>query len=115
MTLQLTLRNTIDFLFLSFFTQETHELAHTSVGRINCGCWGRRDFNVWRLCKGCWDENQLAVLATYAGPATFTHHVAAARQPGNATAQWIREGVFLNGCVTRQVRADATTRVQGKQ
>src|SRR5690606_23929305 len=46
-----------------------HELAHTSVGRMVCGCWGKRNFNVWNLCGECWAENPLAILATYAGPA----------------------------------------------
>jgi hypothetical protein len=47
--------------------QETHELAHTGVGRLICGCWGKRNFNVWRLCEGCGDH-PLAILATYGGP-----------------------------------------------
>ena len=48
---------------------ETHELVHTSVGRLICGCWGVRDFNVWGLCDGCKDSYPtLSTLATFAGP-----------------------------------------------
>lgn len=68
MKITLTPKNTIALLFLSFFMQETHELSHTSVGRMVCGCWGKRNFNVWNLCGECRDENPLAILATYAGP-----------------------------------------------
>ncbi len=66
MKINLTPKNGIALLFLSFIMQETHELAHTGVGRIICGCWGKRNFNFWGLCKGC--EDPLAILATYAGP-----------------------------------------------
>jgi hypothetical protein len=69
MKITLTPKNSIALLFLSFIMQETHELAHTSVGRLICGCWGKRNFNVWTLCKGCSDEEPLSILATYAGPA----------------------------------------------
>src|SRR5690606_9339921 len=47
----------------------THELAHTSVGRLLCGCWGARDFNVWGLCRQCVTGPPLTLLATFAGPA----------------------------------------------
>lgn len=71
--LSLKPRSTIALLFLSFFMQETHELAHTGVGRIICGCWGRRNFNLWGLCSGCSDEKPLSILATWGGPAyTFS-------------------------------------------
>lgn len=69
MKITLTPKNTIALLFLSFIMQETHEIAHTSVGRFICGCWGKRNFNVWNLCKGCSDEKPLSILATVAGPA----------------------------------------------
>lgn len=69
MKITLTLKNSLALLFLSFIMQETHELAHTGVGRLICGCWGRRDFNFWTLCSGCSDQNSLSILATYAGPA----------------------------------------------
>lgn len=69
MKVTLTPKNSIALLFLSFIMQETHELAHTGVGRIICGCWGKRNFNVWTLCSGCSKEQPLSILATYAGPA----------------------------------------------
>lgn len=68
MKITLTTKNSIALLFLSFIMQETHELAHTTVGRMICGCWGRRNFNLWNLCSGCGD-NPLSILSTYAGPA----------------------------------------------
>lgn len=61
--------NAIALIFLSFFMQETHELAHTSVGWIVCGGWGSRNFNLWSLYPGCTDSNRLWLLATWAGPA----------------------------------------------
>lgn len=64
-----TVRNVVALLAMSFLMQETHELAHTSVGRLICGCWGKRDFNVWRLCGDCAGEPPLTLLATFAGPA----------------------------------------------
>jgi hypothetical protein len=69
MKINLTAPNVIALAALSFFMQETHELAHTSVGRLICGCWGERDFNVWELCDACAYEGPLTVLATFAGPA----------------------------------------------
>ncbi len=69
MKITLTPRSSIALLFLSFLMQETHELAHTGVGRLICGCWGRRNFNLWTLCSGCSKEKPHAILATYAGPA----------------------------------------------
>lgn len=68
MKIRLTLKNSTALLFLSFVMQETHELAHTSVGRLICGCWGKRNFNLWGLCSGCSKENSLSILATFAGP-----------------------------------------------
>lgn len=46
---------------------ELHELAHIITGRIICGCWGARNFNVWDPCKDCKLKPQ-AVIATFAGP-----------------------------------------------
>ena len=58
------------FVPLVFLMGETHELVHTSVGRLICGCWGVRDFNVWGLCEGCAESYPvLSVMATFAGPA----------------------------------------------
>jgi hypothetical protein len=68
MKISLTMRNSIALLALSFLMQETHELAHTFVGRIICGCWGKRDFNVWGLCGDCGSAIPISVLATFAGP-----------------------------------------------
>ncbi|NMH29318.1 hypothetical protein [Flavobacterium silvaticum] len=71
--LQLTPTFVLPFLALTFVMHEAHEIVHTAVGRLICGCWGKRDFNVWDLCEGCPEQNPLAVLATFAGPAfTFT-------------------------------------------
>lgn len=73
MKIALTIRNSTALLALSFLMQETHELAHTSVGRLICGCWGKRDFNVWGLCNDCAHEGPLTLLSTFAGPAySFT-------------------------------------------
>lgn len=47
---------------------EMHELAHIVTGRIICGGWGTRDFNVWDLCKDCLKQKPIAVTATFAGP-----------------------------------------------
>lgn len=68
MKLSITLKNSIALIFLSFIMQETHELAHTGVGRLMCGCWGERNFNVWSVCEGCSEKQPLAILSTFAGP-----------------------------------------------
>jgi hypothetical protein len=68
MKIFLTYKNSIALIFLSFIMQETHELAHTGVGRLICGCWGERNFNVWGVCEGCAEEHPLAILSTFAGP-----------------------------------------------
>ena len=47
---------------------EAHEIVHTSIGRLICGCWGVRDFNIWELCKGCLEKKPVSVLSTFAGP-----------------------------------------------
>jgi hypothetical protein len=39
------------------------------VGRLVCGCWGRRNFNVWTLCADCAAGPPLTLVATFAGPA----------------------------------------------
>ncbi len=68
-------RRTISaFLALLFVLGEAHEIVHTAVGRLLCGCWGPRDFNVWRLCEGCSEEVSLSILATIVGP-VFTFGV----------------------------------------
>jgi len=68
MKIVLTVPNVIALAALSFFMQETHELAHTSIGRLICGCWGARNFNVWEICDDCASGPPLTVLATFAGP-----------------------------------------------
>ena len=71
--IQLTFKNLLVFLFLFFLMHELHELAHIITGRIICGCWGTRDFNVWDLCNDCLKAKPWAIVATFAGPIfTFT-------------------------------------------
>ena len=66
MKLKLTAIYVLTFLALTFLMHEVHEIAHTTVGRIICGCWGQRDFNVWGVCDTC--NSPLAIVATLAGP-----------------------------------------------
>jgi hypothetical protein len=68
MKLRITPRFAITFLALVFVMHEAHEIAHTAVGRLICGCWGQRDFNVWGICEGCSEQKPIAVIATFAGP-----------------------------------------------
>jgi hypothetical protein len=49
----MTGRYLIFFSSLALFLHELHELAHTATGRLICGAWGDRDFNLWRLAAGC--------------------------------------------------------------
>jgi hypothetical protein len=56
------------FVTLQFFLGEAHELVHTGLGRLLCGCWGPRDFNVWSLCSTCDHAPLRHLAATYAGP-----------------------------------------------
>lgn len=72
MKLKLTLRFSIAFMMCTFVLHEAHELVHTSVGRLICGCWGLRDFNTWQLCDGCGEQKPYAIMATFAGP-LFTY------------------------------------------
>lgn len=46
---------------------ELHEQAHTSVGRLLCGCWGTRGFNVWELYETC-RTSWASPVALVAGP-----------------------------------------------
>lgn len=69
MKLRPTPKFVLAFVALLFGMHEAHEIVHTTVGRIICGCWGLRDFNVWELCTGCSDNNPISVMATFAGPA----------------------------------------------
>jgi len=71
--LTLTPKFILAFLALTFLMHEAHEIVHTTVGRIICGCWGERDFNVWGLCTGCPEREPLSIISTFAGPIfTFT-------------------------------------------
>lgn len=67
MTIKLTPKFIIAFLALTFVMHEAHEIVHTSIGRMICGCWGERDFNVWGLCEGC-DANPYSIISTFVGP-----------------------------------------------
>ncbi|MBD1386648.1 hypothetical protein IDJ75_15285 [Mucilaginibacter rigui] len=64
--LRLTFRNLLIFQFFFFLMHELHELAHIITGRILCGAWGTRDFNVWQLCETC--NISYPQIATFAGP-----------------------------------------------
>jgi len=68
MKIKLTIGFIIAFIALHFLMREAHEMVHTAVGRMICGCWGQRDFNVWSLCEGCMEKYPVAVWATFAGP-----------------------------------------------
>ena len=74
MKINFTLGTMLVFVALQFFLGEAHELAHTGVGRVLCGCWGPRDFNVWELCKICAVSEPWSVLPTFIGP-LFTYAV----------------------------------------
>ncbi len=67
MKLKLTPKYIVTFLALTFLMHEAHEIVHTSVGRIVCGAWGTRDFNVWGTCESC-AANPFEILSTAAGP-----------------------------------------------
>ena len=68
MRLRPTWKSLLAFVALLFFVGEAHELVHTGLGRLLCGCWGARDFNGWSLCANyqtghVWTN----FAATYAG------------------------------------------------
>ncbi|WP_428660452.1 hypothetical protein [Runella sp.] len=66
MNIHLTVKFSIAFVALLFVMSEAHEIVHITVGRLLCGCWGARDFNVWGLCEEC--ASPYALFATFAGP-----------------------------------------------
>lgn len=66
MKIKLNFKFIIAFMALTFVLGEAHEIVHTTVGRIICGCWGLRDFNNWEICESC--NNPFAIWATVAGP-----------------------------------------------
>ncbi|MGI4885492.1 MAG: hypothetical protein ACRYFR_11090 [Janthinobacterium lividum] len=75
MKITLTWRALLAFGALVFVLAEAHELVHTGLGRLLCGAWGTRDFNVWSLCAACATGRPFTNLAaTLAGPA-FTFAV----------------------------------------
>jgi hypothetical protein len=69
MHLKITPRYIVAFLLLLIVMMELHEIVHITLGRILCGCWGPRDFNVWSLCEGCKENQPLWWTATLIGPA----------------------------------------------
>jgi hypothetical protein len=68
MRIKLSFSYLITFLLLELVMLELHETVHIVVGRLICGCWGPRDFNVWSLCADCSQKQPLWWLATLAGP-----------------------------------------------
>jgi hypothetical protein len=68
MRIKLTPAFIVSFIALLFVMNEAHEIVHTTVGRLICGCWGQRDFNVWGLCDDCITQHPAALFATFAGP-----------------------------------------------
>lgn len=71
MQIKITWKYAIAFIALDLVMMELHEQAHIQVGRMICGCYGERDFNVWHSCAEC-THPALAYLATLAGP-LFTY------------------------------------------
>lgn len=68
MKLKLSFGYIIAFLLLTLAMLELHETVHIITGRIICGDWGSRDFNVWNLCKDCNVHHPNSWLATLTGP-----------------------------------------------
>jgi hypothetical protein len=68
MKLKLTPQFILSFLALTFVMGEAHEIVHTSIGRLICGCWGERDFNEWGLCEGCFEQKPISIISTFGGP-----------------------------------------------
>ncbi|WP_273565848.1 hypothetical protein [Maribacter halichondriae] len=68
MNIKFNFKFVISFLALMFMMHEAHEIAHTALGRIICGGWGERDFNVWGLAEGCNQGDLVSMLPTYIGP-----------------------------------------------
>ena len=67
MRLVLSFKTILAFLALSFVCHEIHELSHTTIAWLQCGCWGSRDFNAWTICASC-SEDVDTIWATVAGP-----------------------------------------------
>ncbi len=67
LNLKITWKYTLALFALMRCTSELHEQIHIQTGRIICGGYGERDFNVWQLAEVC-RATQSAYLATLAGP-----------------------------------------------
>jgi hypothetical protein len=67
MNMHFTIKSTLAFMALVFICHEVHELVHTTVAYFQCGCWGTRDFNVWKVCDSC-TSSANTIWATIAGP-----------------------------------------------
>jgi hypothetical protein len=85
--IRLTFKTLFVFQLLFFVMHELHELAHIITGRLMCGAWGTRDFNVWRLCDTC--NIPYPEIATFAGP-VFTFMMLWLGQ------YWLKHGVSVN-------------------
>jgi hypothetical protein len=68
MRIKLSFSYIIAFLLLVLLMLELHEMVHIITGRIICGAWGTRDFNVWQLCADCEKAHPLSWIATLTGP-----------------------------------------------
>jgi hypothetical protein len=67
LNLRITWRYLLVLFALTIVTGELHEQVHIQTGRIVCGGYGERDFNVWRTAADC-AAPSWAFLATLAGP-----------------------------------------------
>src|SRR5215212_10273801 len=65
--IQLTWKHLVAFLVLVFLLHELHELSHVVSVRALCGCWGERDFLIWKLCSRCSGDQHYA-MTLIAGP-----------------------------------------------
>jgi hypothetical protein len=91
MRIVFTWRSLAAFVALLFCLSEAHELVHTGLGRLLCGCWGTRDFNVWSLCAACAHQPLQNLAATLSGP-LFSFALMWVgywlMAPGRSGAQW---------------------------
>lgn len=91
MKITFTWRTLAAFVALLFCSAEAHELVHTGLGRLLCGCWGTRDFNVWSLCTACAHKPLQNLAATLSGPVfSFALMWVGYRLmgPGRSPARW---------------------------
>lgn len=91
MKIAFTWHSLVAFVALLFCAGEAHELVHTGLGRLLCGCWGTRDFNVWSLCATCAGQPLANLAATLSGP-LFSFALMWAgyglMAPGRSAASW---------------------------